>query len=112
MRTYGIFFLVWLCIPFLVVSQNSAENLKKDWYYRFRMQNDFMLIGDCNGCSLPAEIRNCTTCDPQTMQPFQMHWGDVTNDLGWYIGVLATEYKLLNDNGQSTDETIRELYYA
>lgn len=37
---------------------------------------------------------------------------DPTIDLGNYIAVLATEWKLLSDAGQSTSQTEYELYYA
>ena len=32
--------------------------------------------------------------------------------LGWYIAVLDTEYKLLNNQGLDTYQTRKELYYA
>ncbi|MEY4876433.1 MAG: hypothetical protein RL708_1582 [Bacteroidota bacterium] len=37
---------------------------------------------------------------------------DNLNQLGWYIGVLATEWKLLHDEGSDTRNTEKELYYA
>lgn len=42
------------------------------------------------------------------------HWGDAMGDLGYYIGVLAAEFKLLMRNGQtqSADSTIKELFFA
>ena len=37
---------------------------------------------------------------------------DASLRLGWYIAVLATEYKLLNVQGLDTYQTRKELYYA
>jgi hypothetical protein len=42
----------------------------------------------------------------------QITWGDASADLGWYIGVLATEYRLLLNQGENTSDTELELYYA
>lgn len=41
-----------------------------------------------------------------------MNWGDATSYLGYYIGVLATEYYLLQQNGQRTDSVKHELFFA
>lgn len=41
-----------------------------------------------------------------------LHFGDAPVYQGYYIGVLATEYRLLQANGQNTDRTLTELYYA
>lgn len=41
-----------------------------------------------------------------------LDFADATIHLGHYIGVLATEYKLLVQNGKNTDNNIKELYYA
>ncbi len=38
--------------------------------------------------------------------------GDATIYLGWYIGVLATEYRLLKNNLQDTTDVVYELYCA
>jgi len=85
---------------------HEYQNLQKYWYYRFRLKNDFMLVGDCQGCSMPANTRN------KGLQN-NLYWSDGgASDLGWYIGILATEYKLLSDAGEPTDTTVMELYYA
>jgi hypothetical protein len=88
-----------------VSAQDPLTNLRKYWHYRYRLVNYFMVVGDGPGKSLPAGIRNLYNGD-------QMHWGEVPVYLGWYIGVLATEYRLLKDNNQPVDRTLTELFYA
>lgn len=68
------------------------------WYYRHRLQNDFMVKNTVNpqGTNIPASIRG-------EYGDAVLKWGDATIDLGFYIGVLATEYKLLMDNGRNVE---------
>jgi hypothetical protein len=100
-------------IGFDVFSQSLSWNeYNKYWYYRYRLVNNFLVRGEespqvCDqpsGYSIPAEAAFYAGND--------LHWGDATLYLGWYMGVLATEYKLLTNSGQSTENTKRELYFA
>jgi len=79
----------------------DLEALRRYWHYRRRLVNDFLVVGDCCGCSLPAFTRDK-----------KLDWADSGIVFSWYISVLATEYKLLSDSGQSTSQTEQELYYA
>ncbi len=85
----------------------DGKNLQKYWYYRERLVNDFLKIGDGPGESIPASMRSFGGKNSNTLE-----WGDATIDLGWYIGVLATEYKLLSDRALDVTQTKKELYYA
>ncbi len=91
----------------------------KYWYYRYRLTHKFLKKGEVNyGCmepgqtpagiptgySIPAAILTGANEDPQ--------WGDSTAEIGWYLGVLATEYRLLKNSGQSTASVEQELYFA
>ncbi len=93
------------------VDQNLL-NLKKYWWYHHRLLNDFMVKGDCQGCSevLAERAYGSTQGCPSTSVAAK--WGDQTDDLGDLMGVLATEYKLEVINNQPTDSTIEELYYV
>ncbi len=82
------------------------------WYYRDRLKY-FVMPGTEPGQSILFSIRNPsydqwdgTTKTIQTVQPRMM--------MGFYVGLLATEYKLLNDNGQtsSASKTLTELNLA
>jgi len=113
MKTKAVILAVIL-LSFLsqVLSQDHQLNLEKYWYYRERLKNDFIYYtGDptMKGSHQPVECRmnyiNVNKADYVRM-------GDATANLGYYIGLLAIEYRLLKDNGQETDETLLELYNA
>jgi len=97
-------FFLFLNIHF-IISQTNEQNLEKYWHYRYRLTNYFMVVGDGAGESLPADIRNLYNGGI-------MHFGETPVQLGYYLGVLATEYHLLKNNNQNTDRTLTELYYA
>lgn len=95
------------------IAQNVEQNLDKYWQYRHKLATQYMLIGDEQGYSLPASYIN-----PGLER---MKWSDNTIWLGWYMGMLATEYHLLHNHrydGYNNDDTTRiaenlnELYYA
>jgi len=102
---YGYCYCVSLHEAMVECPPWGDSNAQKYWCYRARLINDFMLIGDCQGESLPASIRNFHSGPT-------MKFGDTTIDLGWYIAVLATEFHLLKGNNQDTTGTERELYFA
>jgi len=93
------------------------KNLEKYWYYRYRLVNDFMLIGPGEGMSIPAQKRNLYDRNAPNLWPNatainELEWQDATIDLGHYIATLATEYKMLNDNHWDVTRTLSELQYA
>ncbi len=120
------FFFIIILSP-TIMAQTFYDSHATYWYYRARLRNDFLLVGSGPGMSIPMQERGVFYY-PYSTQPlfYQFNnasftpdgqtakWGDAMSDLGYYIGVLATEYKLLIDNGQSqsADSTIKELYYA
>ncbi|MBL0740741.1 T9SS type A sorting domain-containing protein [Chryseolinea lacunae] len=96
----------------------SWQDQNRYWYYRYRLVDEFLVRGEenplnCNvatGYSLPAETVDMT--NTENREKVDLSWADATSYLGYYIGVLATEYQLLKRNGQATGNTLRELYYA
>lgn len=91
----------------------NAESLKY-WYYRDRLKY-FVMPGTEPGQSVVITCRNSIKdfgdynpifCGIETAQTHKL--------LGYYIGMLATEYKLLKDNGQTVDanNTLLELNLA
>jgi len=91
-------------IQIIGYAQTADENHEKYWFYRHRLINNFVKVGPEQGCSIPAEARGFNDYA-------SLVWGD-GNEWGWYIAVLATEYKLLVDNNQDASATVKELYYA
>ncbi|MBI3502112.1 MAG: hypothetical protein HY063_09975 [Bacteroidetes bacterium] len=90
---------------------DAAKNLRKYWYYRYRFLNDYILVDDCQGCSLPASVRALGATSPQSSTNSEQ-FVESTKQLGMYLGVLATEYALLKQSNQDASETVKELYYA
>jgi hypothetical protein len=95
--------------------QATQADLNRYWNYRMRLVNSFMTIGmgtasSSNfGESIPADVRNGgSNGGPSNI----LYHGDDGRTIGYYIGTLATEWKLLKNNHQSTDETVMELFYA
>lgn len=117
-------YIIFMLIEIFCFSQDYTTLHSKYWYYRTRLRNDFMKVGSGQGCSIPMEERG------DGYEPYyndshynfnfsnnpndgaQAKWGDAMGELGYYIGVLATEYRLLELNNQETDSVRCELYYA
>ncbi|MFI5204272.1 MAG: T9SS type A sorting domain-containing protein [Flavobacteriales bacterium] len=96
---------------FFSSGQTPTENEEKYWYYRFRMINDFMLVGDCDGCSIVPAFRDFIDVQ-NNVHTHILKYSDGIIHTSYYAGALALEYYLLKLNGQKTDETERELYYV
>jgi hypothetical protein len=93
-------------------AQNDYLNHQKYWYYRMRLLKSFMVVGDCDGCSIPANQRHYRDWEANPARNSTLKFGDGTIVLGVYISVLATEYHMLTQTNQSTIQTRKELYYA
>lgn len=96
-----------------IYSQTSEypDHYKKYWYYKSRLNNDFVKVGTNDGESMPFNHRGNTLSNFQPAN-VALSLGDGTSTLGYYIAVLATEYKLLEISGQSTEKIRHELYCA
>jgi hypothetical protein len=106
----------------LVVAQQplGEEDHYKYWRMRSRLRNHFVAVGYEKGANVnsttsiygipadskrlvedPIDRRNSTDStfeptntesDPKTS--YDLKWGDGPEQLAWYLGVLATEYRL------------------
>lgn len=115
MRKFNCLCAVWLCFALLAPNLNAQtpnENMQKYWGTRDRLKKYFIKIGSGEGESVPAARRD----HGQAFNSAQgmLKWTDACTYLGHYIGVLATEYRLLKDAGQimEAENTLKELYYA
>ncbi len=101
---------------------HEYENLQKYWKFRNNFQEHFVKVGSEAGESLPAGSINPRACidnDFNDDTPYdgsggysEMHWGDGMIRHGHYLGLLATEYRLLKNSGQDVTAVLSELYYA
>lgn len=93
----------------MVFGQTQDDiNLQKYWYYRWRLANDFLKVGEGVGHSIPIQSRQGYNGIPD------IELADATIYHGFYLGILATEFKLLKINQRHADleRTKTELYYA
>lgn len=89
----------------MLQAQTPELNEAKYRDYRERLRNEFMIgIGPDMGMSAPAGVRDTVSGILQ--------WTDATMDLGQYIGVLAMEYRILEERGRGKDQTVEELFFA
>ena len=79
----------------------TAENLVKYWNYRDRLKY-FVVTGDKYGESQIICVRNRVYAegDVDNSESEAADFGQHGVHTGYYLGVLATEYYLLNKNGQ------------
>lgn len=106
-----------------VQGQNDLENHKKYWYYKTRLNNDFIKVGNTppngsnnasspdHGESIPFNERAIEGA-PYTYTGNELKLGDGGTRLGIYISALATEYRLLKNNFQDVTKVKHELFCA
>lgn len=110
-----------------LLAQNATLNHSKYWFYRTRLRNEFMAVGDPNqvpcgtalGMNIPAssgyEGINDTTGGKKLIYA-DLHFGDGTSHLGNFMAVLATEYYLLIQSQKYTIQDIdnikKELFWC
>lgn len=87
------------------IAQNSVQNRSKYDYYRSRFVSNYVSVGINQGESLVAESR-CRNGNKLS------GFGDQTIYLAQYWAMLATEYKRLESIGETTTNTLTELFYA
>jgi hypothetical protein len=102
-----LFILFAPTISFSQVNPNMHGWLAKYWFYRWRLRNDFMVMGEGPGQSLVAESRN-------ENRGQYIKWSDAMIMHGYYLTMLAVEHKILQTKGRYADlkNNERELYYA
>ena len=102
-----IFLLVFVWKDVQTQTQDDV-NLQKYWYYRWRLVNDFVKVGEGRGHSIAIQSRQGYIDIPD------IEVVDATIFHGYYLGILATEFKLLESNLRHADLewTKTELYYA
>ncbi len=115
-----IFIILLLFISsYPIFSQtNASADLIKYWFYRDRLNKYFVVPGEKIGESQVVCVRNAIDGDDPDSTNIGKHqnidYGQHGTYQGLYIGVLATEYYLLSENGQTADaaNTYNELYEA
>jgi hypothetical protein len=91
----------------------SCTDMMKYWYYRNRLKY-FVVPGEKIGESQIICTRNKLAYPESEWLSDNVDYGQHGKHDGLYIGVLATEHYLLEQNGQYDDaaNTLKELYYS
>lgn len=105
-------------ILFFIVQTLVAQDSEFDkyFYYRKRLLEKFVVVGTSENCgndggkSLIFSEVNVYNPDNDKYKMRALGLGDGTTRLGWYIGVLATEAKLMENANINNDATLYELY--
>lgn len=105
-------------------AQNPSLNHSKYWFYRYRLRNEFLALGEdpcgmISGKMIPAGTRytDYSSIDngQRTNKP-NIKIGDGTSYLGYYLAVLASEYALMKRSNKTQqpqlDSLKKELYWA
>jgi hypothetical protein len=92
-------------------SQTIQDNHRKYWWYKSRLNNDFVKVGTGDGESMPFNQRGYNG-QGLIGANADLSVGDGAATLGYYIALLATEYALLKKNNQNTDKVKHELFCA
>ena len=89
-------------------------NQSKYWFYRNRLINEFCKVGPNQGESIPFQSINYSDNNYNNPDANRLaNTGDGgVQKLGHYIGVLASEIRLLKNSSQDASKTIAELFYA
>jgi hypothetical protein len=116
MRHLVIFLALIVCSVDNLNSQVLSEEAMRYWYYRDRLQY-FVYPGQEEGASLLMTSRNSNGngVGPIDIGQYNgVEYGQTQRLNGYYIGLLATEYRLLLNNGQNADasKTLQELDLA
>src|SRR4051812_25680594 len=103
MKAKLTFALLCYCLNFsMILLAQTEPNQKLYWDYRDRLKKTFMKIGADKGESLPMEWfdfdADCRGVSPTNKGV--IHRADGMTYLGDYLGVLATEYRLLKNSNQ------------
>lgn len=98
--------LLFIFLNSAIVNAQLTLSQKYD-NYRLRFNSKFSVWGSGKGQGIPISTRE-TVFSSNSIN----HWGDAGISLGWYIGMLATEYEIKKINNQNYSQTIQELYLA
>jgi len=92
-------------------SQTNEKLSDKYVNYRNRLLDEWIVISsdvEQFGVNIPAVDRRLDSLG----KPIWISWSDGNSNFNHWLGILATEYRLLKDNGQNYHETLTMLIYT
>src|SRR5688572_1004371 len=99
-----LIFIIFLFFGFEAYSQSTDwDEYNKYWYYRYQLVSEFLVRGEESPLNPGVPGTYSIPAEGAFSRGYDLWWVDGTMHLGWYISVLATEYKLLSMNHQPTE---------
>jgi hypothetical protein len=108
------FAITLLLIFFNILFVNAKDidnNLDKYHHYRERLLNEFIVVSpnvEQFGVNIPAVDRKLDSADNVKW----ISWSDGNSNFHHWLGILATEYRLLKNNKQDYQQTLALLTYT
>lgn len=93
------------------LSQDNASLSDKYVNYRNRLLSEWIVVSsdvEQFGVNIPAVDRRIDSLG----KPIWVSWSDGNSNFNHWLGILATEYRLLKNNGQDYQETLSMLLYS
>ncbi len=93
------------------LSQDHSSLSDKYVNYRNRLLNEWIVVSsdvEQFGVNIPAVDRRIDSLE----KPIWVSWSDGNSNFNHWLGILATEYRLLKNNGQDYQETLSMLLYS
>ena len=104
-------FILLLFVCEAVLSQDVASIHERYDIYRSRLLDEWLVTSENVeqfGVNIPAMERRVNSKG----KVVYVSWSDGNENFNHWLGILSTEYRLLKDNGQNYDETLKLLVYA
>jgi hypothetical protein len=110
---YRVLILIFIVSTFTIPlrSQNSTELSNKYINYRNNLLDEWIIVSpdvEQFGVNIPAVDRILDSLG----NPRWVSWSDGNSNFNHWLGILATEYRLLKNNGQDYQETLSMLVYS
>ncbi|MBN2778461.1 MAG: hypothetical protein JXR36_12495 [Bacteroidales bacterium] len=107
----GALFLFAFTIDSTRLYGQDEDLMSKYASYRDRLLNEWIVVSpevEQFGVNIPAVDRKLDS----TGNPRWVSWSDGNSNFNHWLGILATEYRLLKNNGKDYHETFEMLVYA
>lgn len=103
--------VLFILLTNIALSQEIADLHSKYQIYRSRLLDEWIVTSENVeqfGVNIPAMDRTLNDTGKITW----VGWNDGNANFNHWLGILSTEYRLLKDNGQNYEETLKMLVYA
>lgn len=108
---FGFLLVTILCFSVKIYAENTVSLSEKYVLYRNRLLQEWIMVSsdvEQFGVNIPAVDRKLDTLGNVAW----ISWSDGNSNFNHWLGILATEYRLLKNNNQDYQETLAMLVYS